>query len=177
MNESFYKNHPKPKNSVPSPYLVINALKYIEKGSTILEVGCGYGRNSIYLAEQDHKVFAIDAYEKVFTTNWADNYSNIQTIVQDATKELLFSHEMFDVIVIIHFYDTNLFQRISKLVKHSGVIIYESIGGHGENWKQLDKYGKIKKDLQSEFIFLDYKERSIGPLGQYSTLKMVAKRL
>lgn len=46
----------------PSPFLVqeIERIKFLSPGKTALDVACGEGRNSIFLAQQGFKVTALD---------------------------------------------------------------------------------------------------------------------
>lgn len=78
--------------------------------------------------------------------------------------------------IIIHFYNKNLIENLLDLIKPSGFLIYESIGGNGENWRELGVTGEIKGLLEKQFTFNFYKERLVGPDKKYATVKMVAKK-
>lgn len=175
--ESPYKIHKKPLTAEPSPFLIKQiGLNSPNIDLPILDVGCGYGRNSIYLAGLGYHVVASDYYEKVFEDQWYKKRSNIQSIILDCTKPLPFRSNIFGAIVVIHFYSEGLFQRLSNLVVPNGYIFYESIGGNGQNWKQLDLIGRVKKSLSDEFTFITYQEKAIGPDRNYATVKMVAQK-
>jgi SAM-dependent methyltransferase len=175
--ESPYKIHKKPLTSVPSKFLVKQlSLNLPNIGLPILDVGCGYGRNSLYLAELGYQVLAADYYEKVFADKWYEKKSNIKPITIDATQHFPFQNGTFGAVVVIHFYSEGLFQRLSDLVAPNGYIFYESIGGNGQNWIQLDFIGQVKKSLSENFTFRTYQEKAIGPNKSYASVKMVAQK-
>lgn len=143
----------------------------------VLDVGCGYGRNSLYIAGLGYKVISSDYYEKVFINKWYEEQPNITNMLLDCTKSLPFKENTFSAVVVIHFYSDDLFKRLSPLVAPNGYIFYESIGGHGDNWQQLDLCGKVKDSLAENFTLLYYKENLVGPDKRYATVKMVAKKI
>ena len=77
----FYKNL---NISVPSQFCVMVAIE-ISKNATILEFGCGNGRDSLYLASQGYKVAAIDLSEEAIVK------------CTDIAKGQNFSHAKFQV--------------------------------------------------------------------------------
>lgn len=64
--EQFYKKN---ALSVPSQFCTMVATE-IEQGPCIIELGCGNGRDSLYLARQQHNVCAVDmSHEAVKSCN------------------------------------------------------------------------------------------------------------
>ncbi|WGI17339.1 class I SAM-dependent methyltransferase [Methanonatronarchaeum sp. AMET-Sl] len=112
----------------PSPFL----SKKIEKLTTgnALDIACGAGRNSIYLAEKGYQVDAIDlssealkiaqkrAREKKVEVNW---------IHTDVLKYDIES-EKYDLITLSYFHikDENQIQKIINGLKKGGYLIWES---------------------------------------------------
>lgn len=78
--------------------------------------------------------------------------------------------------IVIHFYNENLIENLVDLIKPSGFLIYESIGGNGENWRELDVSGKVKTLLEKQFIINYYKERLVGPEKNMLRSKWLPKK-
>lgn len=79
-----------------SPKL-IEALKYV-KGINALEIACGAGRNSIYLASNDFEVLALDISEVAIKTLEERGFKNIKTKAVDL-EEYLFEENNYNLIV------------------------------------------------------------------------------
>jgi tellurite methyltransferase len=104
-----------------------------KKGSTILDVGCGEGRNSIFLASNGFKVDAFDISESGIakTKRIAENQGvNINAWTQDLIK---FEFEKnYDVILshgVLHFVEINEWKCfIEKIKLHTKLGGYNLIG-------------------------------------------------
>lgn len=104
-------------------------LKICEEGSRCLEIGCGSGLSSLWLAKHDRIVTALDYTESsVDLVNAAKEeleLSNINVIQADATKDLPFKEKEFDYIFqagLLEHFDTN--EQIRLLA----------------NWKKYGRY-------------------------------------
>jgi len=168
--------HRKPIANTPSSFITKTFSKWpAPKSFPILDLACGYGRHSIYFSSMGYKVFSADAHKEVLNSGWIKSVNNVYPIILDGMKPLPFRDKSFGAIVIVHFYFPGLFSNIKKLVAHGGMIYYESIGGQGDNWTELDKCQQVKNELFETFEMLIYKEKHIGPKKQYATLKMLAR--
>ncbi len=76
--------------------------KICEKGTKVLEIGCGTGNSSLWLAKNGVEVTAIDYSEKsvnlVKEAAKRLGITNIRVIQMDATKEMPFENKEFDFI-------------------------------------------------------------------------------
>lgn len=80
---------------------------YFPSRGKILDVACGDGRNSIYLAHLGYEVFAIDFCEEAINRlTYFANQENltIRTMIVDLSKDSMQTlEEKFDVIIINHY--------------------------------------------------------------------------
>lgn len=103
----------------PSPELIILKSKTeLPRGATIIDVGCGTGRHSIYLANQNYNVIGVDSSENAINElrkKIIDFYQlNIEVFVGDFSK-LNFNQDYFDAGIawrIFHIGFENVRQRI-----------------------------------------------------------------
>ena len=124
-------------------------LKYIPQDGSVLDFGCGSGRDTKYFLEQRKRVEAIDGSEEL--CRLASEYCGIEV------KRLLFNeldeHEKYDGIwacsSILHLNKKDLydvFLRMSKALKTRGVI-YTSF-----------KYGTFEGERNGRY-FTDFTEK------------------
>lgn len=67
MNKQYWKNFYQKEglnNELvnPSTFAIFCQKEFLQKPKTIIELGCGNGRDSLYFANQSHSVLAIDQY-------------------------------------------------------------------------------------------------------------------
>ena len=129
--------------SKPSPILT----KYwsLAPVGKALDIACGNGRNSIFLAEMGFDVDAVDI-SKMATDQLAGINPNINVICTDLdTWEI--PPNRYELIVNIRFLDRRLFPMIQNSLKPGGVLIFESFMD-GEK----DKYCLKKNELLRAFL-------------------------
>lgn len=112
-------------NEQPHP-LVVGIAAKLNPGRA-LDVACGVGRHSIYLAERDWQVTAVD-YSKVAIEILANRARELG-IQLDArladleTGEFMIEPEAYDLIVNCHYLQRDLFPAIKAGVRVGGVVI------------------------------------------------------
>lgn len=100
-------------------------MNYCEAGSSILDVGCGDGRDSLYFAQNGLKVTAIDFSEKAIERVHALG-APIDARAMDTTR-MDFPDASFDVVyahLSLHYFDdtmtTEVFANIHRMLKPRG---------------------------------------------------------
>jgi 2-polyprenyl-3-methyl-5-hydroxy-6-metoxy-1,4-benzoquinol methylase len=97
---------------------------YLASKGNALDIACGNGRNSRFLAQKGFQVDAVDISDTVIN-HLAGKDPAINNICQDMdTWQIPQDH--YQVIICIRFMDRRLFPMIQKGLKPGGVIIFES---------------------------------------------------
>lgn len=169
--------HPKPRGNKPSQFLV-DALANFELpgGHPVLDLACGYGRNSIFLSKLGHEVVAADYCREMLVDGRCTSTSFIRAVHLDATLPLPFINASFAALVIVHFYSIGLFRNIQELVIPGGYIFYEGISARGGNANELPPPGVAQEELLSRYTFQKHHEQLVKHTQHRSTLRFVARR-
>ncbi len=134
---------------------VKECLDYFPDNGKILELGCGIGKDSIYLAQNGFNVTALDFYSEAIKRAKQDSSNKkikqIDFLVHDISKKLKLNDNSFDVIfahLSLHYFTDKvtrkIFQEINRVIKISGILcvccksINDPLYGQGE---------KIEKDI------------------------------
>ena len=102
----------------PSGKLIQHLIGHVERGSQILDLGCGEGRNTIYLARVGFRTVGLDLSPKgvqVLANNLFEEEVRASAMVGDA-RRLPFSTGIFDAI-LAH----NLFDHVSADCAREGL--------------------------------------------------------
>lgn len=138
---------------VPSMESCYLAESWKSKGfNKFLDLGCGLGRHSIYLAEKGFDVNAVDLsdYGINHLNEWAKK-ENIDIKTQVCNMiDLPFEDNTFDCIIgynVIYHTDTKGFLRtlgeIRRVMKRGGELFITLISKNTWSFQQADKYKKI----------------------------------
>ncbi|SFC49515.1 class I SAM-dependent methyltransferase [Clostridium uliginosum] len=106
-----------------------NDLLEKHKSSTIIDLGCGSGGNSLYLHEKGYKVIACDySNEALKIVN--KHISDIETLNIDITKKLHFEDDSIEIIVAdlsLHYFNEattkEILTEIKRVLKKEGYLI------------------------------------------------------
>jgi SAM-dependent methyltransferase len=139
-------------------------------------MACGFGRNAAFLASKYEAVIAGDYDPDVFADGWYREFDNIVPVLLNGRRELPFQDGAFDLVTVVHFYDDNLLRRILLLLREEGVVLIESVGNHGENWRELPRLETLEAIIRDHCELISFKSRAIKKAPDYSTFTLVAKK-
>lgn len=134
-------------------------VKYapLAKGKKALDIACGMGRHSRYLASIGFEVDALD-----ISSTAIDSLQDIEHI---HAKEVdfdtyLLEEDRYDLIVCTYFLERSLFPQIQKALKEGGLFIYETYLYRPDNTKVpsnksfLLEEGELETTFGKDFEFI-----------------------
>jgi SAM-dependent methyltransferase len=146
-----------------SPSLLVEQYVSLAACGKALDIACGTGRNSLFLARKRFRVEAVDisctAIDRV-----AGLHPGITARCLDLDTWEIPENE-YDLILNIRFLDRRLFPGITAGLKPGGVLIFESFTGEEE-----DRFCLKKNELLNAFSDLDriyYDEKKLEGEGRF----------
>ena len=124
-------------------------LKYLEKGSLILDFGCGSGRDSRYFLNKGYQVEAIDGSHEMVKIASKLTGLNVKQMMFNELDECEKYDGIFACASILHVPYTELsdiFRRLKKAVKKNGFIYVSFKYGEYEGYRN----GRYFTDLNEE---------------------------
>ena len=111
----------------PAKFIATN-YEYIPRGSNVLDVGMGEGRNAVFLARKGYKVVGVDissvAIKKALSL--AKEFSvRIESVVSSMEKYNM-AEGTLDAIICFYYVDRRLNEKLVKMLKPGGIMIYEA---------------------------------------------------
>ena len=160
--------------------LITNYAKFSE-GKQALDIACGMGRHSKYLASEGFEVDALDISSTAI--------ESLQSLEHIRAKEVDFDtyileENKYDLIVCTYFLQRSLFPQIEKALKEGGIFIYETYLYHPDNDKIpsnrtfLLKEGELELTFDDRYDLLHIREWWDEDYDRSKTMKgsMVAKK-
>ncbi len=165
------KYRKKPISSHPSG--IVKKYRHLAFPGNALDIACGNGRNSIFLAQNGFAVDAVDI-STVAADQLAGQHANIQVHCEDLDTWKI-PRNQYDLIINIRFLDRNLFPQIQVGLKAGGLLIFESfLNG------QTDKYCLKANELLhafGSFRIIYYEEKKTDPGERYERIaSLVAQK-
>lgn len=164
LKDTVAKVWPERFDHTNSPIFPYNQAKNLLNNETVvLDVACGLGSGTSYLAKQAKKVIGVDISEE--TINMCKNkyldQKNIKFINKDI-YELNFNNNYFDLIISIHTMEhlpdeQGFLERINNWLKPDGIVIIEVPLSKDYPFKEIDepfRKGHIREYKTDEFINL-----------------------
>jgi SAM-dependent methyltransferase len=168
--------------SEPSRFLLQHASK-LDAALPVLDAPCGFGRNSLFLAHQGYSVVGadIDAERVNFLRRHArqalHRISHLSFVVCNLDAEFLpFGPGAFGSVVIVHFIPSAWSGYVAAL-RSGGILVFETMGGQGQNYLELPVGGQIRSLLEPTFTILVHREKAVGPPGRNAvTVQVLAQK-
>ncbi|CAM3790259.1 class I SAM-dependent methyltransferase [Mesobacillus thioparans] len=153
---SKYKDRLTKKLSPEPNNRLLNLSRYFGEGKA-LDIACGLGGNSIFLAEMGYEVTAIDISDVAVDyvqEQAADKKLNITVKTADLTKEAsVFTDVKYDLAVMTYYLDRSLFPLMKELIKADGYLFIETFFQNGSSGNQSvsNRYKLESNELLKEF--------------------------
>jgi SAM-dependent methyltransferase len=131
-----------------------------------LDIACGNGRNSLFLAEKGFRVDAVDI-STIATDRLKAHNAKIDVICTDLdTWDCPPNH--YELIINIRFLDRRLFHPIQAGLKSGGLLIFESFSDREAGTYCL-KHNELPQALPSLTV-VHYAERQIEHPGKFNRI-------
>jgi len=149
-----YQNNPAPDK----PIKLITDFAKLATGTKALDVACGMGRHSKYLASQGFEVDALDISSLAIDA--------LQGIPNINPKEVdfdtyTFPKNHYDLIICTFFLKRELFPKIIDALNDNGILIYETFVYHPDNQQvpsqrsYLLEEGELEKSFSNNLELIE----------------------
>ena len=112
-------------NKKPSKWLKYCLDNFVDSKKTALDLACGKGRHSLYLADCGYNVLAVDINGEHLKHFEHSRIKKINKNVEDVKNWPLYKAS-FDVIVVTNFLNRSIFPLIINSINLYGYLIYET---------------------------------------------------
>ena len=141
-----YQNNPIPDTLVE----LITKYAKLATGKQALDIACGMGRHSKYLAELGFEVDALDVSSLAI--------ESLQNIPHIHAKEVDFDtyklpKKKYNLIICTFFLKRELFPQITEALKPGGILIYETFVYHPDNEQVPSKRSYLLEEGELENAF------------------------
>lgn len=133
------------------------------KGNKALDIACGAGRNSIFMAKSGFDVDALDISKTALDTLNNKGYKNIFTKLTDL-ENYIPSQNCYDLIVMTNYLDREIIPNLAKALRKDGLLLIETYMEHKDNNKPnsnpdfLLKPNELKSFFDDQYEILQYGE-------------------
>ena len=118
--------------NIPSPWICRYA-QFIQAGGQVLDLACGSGRHTRWLATNNWKVYAADRNSAALAE--LQHIPNVLTIVTDLENDIWpFPNDYFDGIIVSRYLHRPLLSQLIESLQVGGVLIYETFMDGNEHY-------------------------------------------
>lgn len=114
-----YLIHPMPNDTSD----ILKENLHLARKGRALDIACGMGRNTHFLADMGFEVDAVDLSD--YALSKVEERENINKIDADLDS-YEFEEDAYDLILKINYLDRKMFPKIIKALKKEGLFIYET---------------------------------------------------
>jgi len=145
------------KNEEPLPNKKLQELSAYLNGGTALDLACGLGGNSMFLASLGYQVEAVDISDEAMDYLQLQSEKKQLTIhprMADLTdwRSLRYLENSFDLVVITYYLDRSLFPMVKTILKENGYFFMETFYLSPANNQKVSNQYKLKpNELLKEF--------------------------
>lgn len=125
-------------------------------GPRVLDVACGEGRNSIFLAEKGFEVIGVDRSPTAIkkAQMWAQETGVCAEFICEDLERLVLPKVPYDSIVVTRYWQPNLCALLIEALRPGGIILYETYTTRYLNYRSestrshLLKSGELRKAFE-----------------------------
>lgn len=138
---------------------------------TALDLGCGSGRDAVYLADLGYQVVAVDRLPEALERGrdlqrrYAPESSPIQWVCADLEKSDWQPNCTFDLITMFYFYSSALIPRVCDWLKSGGTLLIEAFTpehrarfGRPASSLRVVQLGEMQRHMPPTIRIVDYAE-------------------
>ncbi|MCQ6280799.1 bifunctional 2-polyprenyl-6-hydroxyphenol methylase/3-demethylubiquinol 3-O-methyltransferase UbiG [Bacillus sp. EB600] len=135
----------------------LEGLSSYLSGGIALDIACGLGGNSLYLAKMNYQVQAVDISD--FAINYIQEQAakrkleiNPQKCDLTNMNNLYWANNSFNLAVITYYLDRDLFPIVKRIIRENGYFFMETFYQSSQNYQSIpNKYKLMPQELLSEF--------------------------
>ncbi|WP_294957005.1 methyltransferase domain-containing protein [Sulfurovum sp.] len=138
-------------NPIPDkPVAFITQYAKSAAGSQALDIACGMGRNSKYLASEGFEVDALDISSVAIESLRGIRHIYPKEVDLDVCE---FPVETYDLIICTYFLKRALFPQIIKALKPGGIFLYQTFVYHPDNERNPSNRSFLLEEGELEAAF------------------------
>ncbi|WP_294954711.1 methyltransferase domain-containing protein [Sulfurovum sp.] len=138
-------------NPIPDkPVAFITQYAKSAAGSRALDIACGMGRNSKYLASEGFEVDALDISSVAIESLRGIRHIYPKEVDLDVCE---FPVETYDLIICTYFLKRALFPQIIKALKPGGIFLYQTFVYHPDNERNPSNRSFLLEEGELEAAF------------------------
>jgi len=127
---------------------------------TAIDLGCGGGRDAVFLAKQGWQVSAIDSENRVIKRAKqlaTRSGASVKFRCCDLKKVGCLTDETFDLVMVMRFLNRDLFEPIKEMIKPGGWIVFQTFTEGVERFGSPKNPNFILKHGELSQVFNDFK--------------------